>query len=233
MGTSKSKSKPVYFAYHNDMLKFLHVQWLALQAKHDSVVGHKGLTFKRANVVDDPSLQELFRLIGNLPDAHLYVNSCLEYGSCGWKLSKKKKLSRLVDQSQLPTKWLLEGWRVGSHKSQHQHENQYFRHWYDYFSSWCFDSWIGKIIARRLVNDDLKAVSGATLCSREHPLLASGWDATSANIALPKLLSARDSRALHCCTKFWEAPGALPRRSRCTRWDRTQRNRLDRDLKCR
>jgi hypothetical protein len=38
------------------------------------VVGHKGLAFKHIRVIDDSSLQKLFRLIGSLPDVHFYVD---------------------------------------------------------------------------------------------------------------------------------------------------------------
>jgi hypothetical protein len=70
----KSKSKPAHFSSYDEMLMFLHGQWPALKAKHDLVVGHKGPTFKHIRVVDDHTLQELFRLIGTLPDVHLYVD---------------------------------------------------------------------------------------------------------------------------------------------------------------
>lgn len=68
------KSKPAHFSSYDEMLKFLHGQWPALKAKHDLVVGHKGPTFKYIRVVDDSTLQDLFRLIGSLPDVHLYVD---------------------------------------------------------------------------------------------------------------------------------------------------------------
>ena len=55
------------------MLTFLHTYWPALKTKHDLVVKHKD--FSTIMVVDDSSLQELFRLIGTLPVIiHLHVD---------------------------------------------------------------------------------------------------------------------------------------------------------------
>ena len=66
------KTKSIEFHDFDTMLIRLHEHWPVLKAKHNLVVGHKN--FKDMKITNDQSLREMFGMLGNIKDIHLYVD---------------------------------------------------------------------------------------------------------------------------------------------------------------